>query len=102
MVKLSNSVKETLPEFQKFLLNRKLVPERNAPFYAYWVSRFLEYARKRDLSTMGYQEPAVMEFLDVMRADKRILFLTMHCNQGRRKYPILRQRISRTLSAILL
>jgi integron integrase len=73
MVKLSNSVKETLPEFQKFLLNRKLVPERNAPFYAYWVSRFLEYARKRDLSTMEYQEPAVMEFLDVMRADKRIL-----------------------------
>ncbi len=27
-----------LPEFQDFLLSRSLVPAKNAPFYAHWVS----------------------------------------------------------------
>lgn len=73
MAKLSNDLKETLPEFQKLLLDRNLVPGKNVPFYAYWVSRFLDFARKRGLSAMEYQESAVMEFLDVLRSDKRIL-----------------------------
>ncbi|MEK6551909.1 MAG: phage integrase N-terminal SAM-like domain-containing protein, partial [Bacteroidota bacterium] len=73
MGKLSNSTKEVLPEFQKFLLERKLVPEKNAPFYAYWVSRFLDYARKHELSATEYQESAVIEFLDTLRSDKHIL-----------------------------
>ncbi len=64
MGKLSSATKETLPEFQQFLLARKLVPEKNAPFYAYWVSRFLDYTRKHELTATEYQEPAVMEFLD--------------------------------------
>lgn len=50
MGKLSNNTHQTLPEFQKFLLERKLVPEKNVTFFAYWVSRFLDFARKRDLS----------------------------------------------------
>jgi len=73
MGKLSDSAKKVLPEFQKFLLERKLVPVKNAPFFAYWVSRFLNFAKKRDISAMEYQESAVMEFLDVLRSDKRIL-----------------------------
>ncbi len=64
MGKLSNSANDVLPEFQKFLLEKKLVPEKNAPFYAYWVSRFLDYTRKHELTATEYQEPAVMEFLD--------------------------------------
>jgi hypothetical protein len=40
VVKSSDANREILPEFQKFLLERKLAPEKNIPFLAYWVSRF--------------------------------------------------------------
>ncbi len=73
MGNLSKAAKETLPEFQKFLLERKLVPEENVPYFAYWVSRFFDYARKRDISATEYQESAVIEFLDILRSDKHIL-----------------------------
>jgi hypothetical protein len=46
MDKLSKVHSKTLPEFQKFLLKKKLIPENNVPFYAYWVSRYLDCARK--------------------------------------------------------
>ena len=72
MGNLSNTAKVTLPEFQKFLLERKLVPAKNVTFFAYWVSRFLAFARKRDLSASEYQESAVIEFLDALRSEKRI------------------------------
>jgi hypothetical protein len=48
--KLSGSKNNLLPEFQKFLLERKLAPEKNIPFLAYWVSRFLGFARKLELT----------------------------------------------------
>lgn len=73
MGNLSNTAKETLPEFQKFLLERKLVPEKNVTFFAYWVGRFLDFARKHELSATEYQESAVMEFLNILRSDKHIL-----------------------------
>ncbi len=73
MGNLSKAAKETLPEFQKFLLERKLVPEKNVTFFAFWVSRFFDYARKRDISATEYQESAVIEFLDILRSDKHIL-----------------------------
>ena len=72
MGNLSNKAKVTLPEFQKFLLEHKLVPAKNVAFFAYWVSRFLDYARKRDPSATEYHESAVIEFLDVLRSEKRI------------------------------
>jgi hypothetical protein len=48
MGNLSN-VKKTdiLPEFQTFLLEKKLVPEKNVFFYALWTSKFFNYARKK-------------------------------------------------------
>jgi hypothetical protein len=49
-----------LQEFQKFLLDRKLVPENLVPFHAHWVSRFLRFARGRDISLDEYQEEAVI------------------------------------------
>jgi len=45
MGKVSNEGQKLLPEFQKFLLERKLVPGKNIPYFAYWVSRFLAFAR---------------------------------------------------------
>lgn len=44
MGNLAKGIKDTLPEFQKYLLERSLAPEKNAPFLAYWVSRFLSLA----------------------------------------------------------
>jgi hypothetical protein len=37
-------------------------PPGMRPFYAYWVSRFLEYARRREWSGMEHQEFAVFVF----------------------------------------
>ncbi len=40
---MDNSI---LPEFQEYLLSRRLVPENQVPFHAYWVSRFLNAANR--------------------------------------------------------
>ena len=34
--KLSDVNKNILPEFQKFLIERKLAPKKNVPFLTYW------------------------------------------------------------------
>lgn len=46
--------RDTLPEFQKYLLDKKLVPEAKVSFFAYWVGRFLHYAQRHDLTATGY------------------------------------------------
>jgi hypothetical protein len=58
MVNLAKGIKETLPDFQKFLLEHSLAAEKNVPFLAYWVSRFLTFGRKKDISTDDYNEAA--------------------------------------------
>ena len=73
MGNLSTAPQKTLPEFQKFLLERNLVPEKNVPYFAYWVSRFLAFARKRDISAAEYRETVAIEFLDMLRTDNKIL-----------------------------
>jgi hypothetical protein len=58
-----------LPEFQDFLLSRKIVPEKNVPFYAHWVSRFLAFSNKnRQLD----QDALVPEFLYSLKSKKNI------------------------------
>lgn len=52
----ANRGPDALPEFQKFLLDKKLVPEAKVSFFAYWVSRFLHYAQRHDFTATGYQE----------------------------------------------
>jgi hypothetical protein len=42
MGNLSRESFNVLPEFQRFLQERKLVQEKNAPFFAYWDSRIKE------------------------------------------------------------
>lgn len=73
MGNLADHIKETLPEFQKFLKDKKLAPEKNIPFLAYWVSRFMSFSRKKDLSTADYNEASVIEFLDALRTDEKVL-----------------------------
>jgi len=36
--------RDVLPEFQKYLLSRQLVPEKNVSFYARWVIKFLGFS----------------------------------------------------------
>jgi len=73
MEKASKRGPEVLPEFQKYLLERQLSPEKNIPYLAYWVSRFLTFGRNQDMATGEYNELAIIEFLDLLRADDKIL-----------------------------
>jgi hypothetical protein len=70
----TSSVKESdiLPVFQAFLLERKLVPEKNALYYAVWASKFLNYARKKQISPEKYQEKTVTEFIETLKSDTRL------------------------------
>ena len=58
-----------LPEFQDFLLLHKLVPEKNVPYYANWVSKFLIFSNKHaqlDLDSL------VLEFLHFLQSEKNL------------------------------
>jgi len=37
---------QTLPDFQQYLLSRKLVPEKSVTFYAYWANRYLTFSKR--------------------------------------------------------
>lgn len=63
---------EILPEFQTFLLEKKLVPEKNVFFYALWLSKFFNYARKKQISAEKYQENTVLEFLEMLKKDTNL------------------------------
>ena len=72
MGEMTISFDNMLPEFQKYLLEKNLVPAKNVSFYAHWVSRFLDYARRKDFSALEYQEAAVLGFLDSLKADDHV------------------------------
>ncbi len=57
MGKMATTLDGKLPEFQKYLLEKNLAPAKNVPFYAHWVSRFLDYATDgtRPLESQGYR-----------------------------------------------
>ena len=60
---------EVLPEFQKYLLTRKLVKEKKVPFYAYWASKFLSFSNNNE--EIGV-ELRVNKFLDRLKKQKNI------------------------------
>jgi integron integrase len=72
MEKTSASEQSILPEFQKFLLERKLVPEKNIPYFAYWVSRYLAFAEKKKIDPSSYQETPALEFIERLRTSTRL------------------------------
>jgi hypothetical protein len=37
---------QTLPDFQQYLLSRKLVPGKSVTFYAYWANRYLTFSKR--------------------------------------------------------
>ena len=56
---METTLNDKLPAFQKYLMEKNLAPAKNVPFYAHWVSRFLDYARRNEFSALEYQEAAV-------------------------------------------
>ena len=58
-----------LPEFQGFLRSRKLVPEKNIPYFASWASKFLYFSNKNNQLD---NNKLVMEFMDSLQKDHNI------------------------------
>jgi len=45
---------DILPEFQTFLLEKKLVSEKYVLFYSLWAEKFFTYARKKQISSPSW------------------------------------------------
>lgn len=58
-----------LPEFQRFLLDKNIAPQKNAGFYAYWASKFIEFSN-------DHQElPVVLrktKFVSTLKENQRL------------------------------
>ena len=57
--------KAVLPDFQDFLLSQKLAPEKNVPYLANWVSKFLAFSNRKDQQDLGQ---ILVEFLNSLEA----------------------------------
>jgi hypothetical protein len=54
MENLSSGKKsDILPEFQAFLLEKKLAPEKHVFFYVLWASKYFTYARKKQIDSQN-------------------------------------------------
>ncbi|KQC06885.1 MAG: hypothetical protein APR62_07375 [Smithella sp. SDB] len=67
-----NRKNDVLPEFQAFLLDKKLAQEKNVFFYALWASKFLNYSNKKQIPPDQYQENAVIEFFETLKSDSNV------------------------------
>ncbi|MDI6801426.1 MAG: integron integrase [Thermodesulfovibrionales bacterium] len=72
MENLAKKPQDILPEFQKFLIQKDLVPQKNTQFFAYWVNRYIAFAHDKKIDPSSYQKSAIIEFLDILRSDERI------------------------------
>jgi hypothetical protein len=69
MENLSNVNKtDILPEFQAFLLEKRLVPENNVFFYALLASKYFTYARKKQINADEYLENFVTGFIETLKS----------------------------------
>ena len=56
-----------LPDFQKFLAERELVPQNQIAFYAQWVSKFLAFSNNHEAVRIDLE---IKRFLDYL-SDKK-------------------------------
>ena len=63
------SPSQTLPNFQQYLLLRKLVPEKSVTFYAYWANRYLTFSKRLKNADAG---ETLRLFLDDLQSRKNI------------------------------
>ena len=68
----NTKVGDVLSKFQKFLLEKKLAPEKSVFFYALWASKFFNYTRKKQMSSEKYQGNTVNEFLEALKSDPNV------------------------------
>ncbi|MGD0917704.1 MAG: hypothetical protein ABSB22_14730 [Thermodesulfobacteriota bacterium] len=57
------------PEFQDFLLSRKLVAEKNVPYYARWVSKALTFSNE---SKPSNHDALILEFIHSLKLRENI------------------------------
>jgi integron integrase len=61
-----------LPEFQKFLLAKGLVKEKSVSYYAYWVSKFIEFTNTIEKqNSIGSVDSLTSEFLHSLGVGKK-------------------------------
>jgi len=60
---------QTLPDFQHYLLSRRLVPGKSVTFYAYWAYRYLTFSKR--LKNAGAVD-ALQLFLEDLQSRKNI------------------------------
>ncbi len=65
----NENLKEILPDFQEFLKSNKLAQEKNIPFHALWVSRFLSFVNKDDI---GNIDELVLKFLEGQKKTRKL------------------------------
>ncbi len=58
-----------LPDFQKFLIEHELVPQKHVPFYALWASRFLSFSNRNKDKGM---ELRIRFFLDSLTKEQNL------------------------------
>ena len=57
-----------LPEYQEFIVQLKLAPKKQAPYYAHWVSKFLRYSNTRQDISLDLR---IQMFPDDLKKDKK-------------------------------
>jgi hypothetical protein len=62
-------VTDILPDFQKFLIERKLVQQKHIPFYALWASRFMSFSNKNQDKE---PELRIRLFLDSLTKEQKL------------------------------
>ena len=60
---------QILPQFQKFITDRKLAAENQIPFYAGWASKFIRFSNVRQIKP---NELKIQLFLDHLKKDPTI------------------------------
>jgi integron integrase len=62
-------INNLLPDFQKYIVERKLAPENQIPYYAYWASKFINYSNRQQDKNLDLRRQM---FLDSVKKDKKL------------------------------
>jgi len=60
---------DILPEFQAFLREQRIVHEKSIPYFALWVSKFLNFVNKNPDGNIASQ---ILAFMGKVKADQRV------------------------------
>ena len=59
-----------LPEFQKFLVDTKIVALKHVPYYAYWANRFLDSLLLDNGLSLNIQMEKFLEQLNLLQKEQ--------------------------------